>query len=72
MHAQRASHSMYYKVTLHVVCGVHVLDACFFPFNTRALTHVSFLLKVYRTQHSGPCAAVGSAGSTCHAHETQS
>lgn len=67
-----SSHSMYYKVTLHVVSGVHVLDACFFPFNTRALTHVSFLLKVYRTQHSGPCSAVGSAGSTCHAHETQS
>lgn len=42
MHAQRASHSMYYKVTLHVVSGVHVLDACFFPFNTRALTRFIF------------------------------
>lgn len=40
MHAQKASHSMYSKVTLHVVGGVHVLNACFFSSNTRALTHV--------------------------------
>ena len=31
-----------------------------------------FFAQVHGTQHSGPCSAVGSAGSTGHAHETQS
>ena len=36
------------------------------------LTCDVLLMQIHGTQHSGSCPAVGSAGSTSHAHETQS
>lgn len=34
-------------------------------------TNSCVIVQVHGTQHCGPCPAMGSVGSTCHAHEAQ-